>query len=154
MKHFNILLSAGLIVIAFNLLTAQTTGQTNINKTEVQQTKEGVFIHITEGYNNPQRVLMPLKMATLMANDKDVIIYMDLKAIDLLVKGAKDMTYTNFESLQTYLKMLTLKHVKIYACPTCLKIAGFGPADLADGVEIAKKDLFDFTKGRTISMNY
>jgi len=28
--------------------------------------RDGVFIHITESYNDPHRVLMPLKMATIM----------------------------------------------------------------------------------------
>lgn len=90
-----------------------------------------------------------------MAKDKDVIVYMDIHAVELLVKGAKDMKYADFESFQTYIKQLVEKKVGVYACPTCLKIAGFKPEDLMDGVKVAQKDkFFDFTKGRIITLDY
>jgi predicted peroxiredoxin len=117
--------------------------------------RDGVFIHISEGYNDPHRVLMPLKMATMMAMDKDVLVYMDIKAVELAVKGAKDMKYADFESFQTYIKKLADMKVGVYACPTCLKIAGFKPEDLMDGIQVAQKDkFFDFTKGRIITLDY
>jgi predicted peroxiredoxin len=117
--------------------------------------RDGVFIHISEGYNDPHRVLMPLKMATMMAMDKDVLVYMDIKAVELAVKGAKDMKYADFESFQTYIKKLADMKVGVYACPTCLKIAGYKPEDLMDGIQVAQKDkFFDFTKGRIITLDY
>jgi len=117
--------------------------------------REGVFIHITESYNEPHRVLMPLKMAVMMANDKDVLVYMDIHAVELLVKDAKDLNYSDFDSFQSYIKQLGDKNVSVYACPTCLKIAGFKPEDLMDGVQVAQKDkFFNFTKGRIITLDY
>ena len=117
--------------------------------------RDGVFIHITESYNDPHKVLMPLKMAVMMANDKDVLIYNDIKSVELYVKSAKDLQYADFESLQTYVKQLIEKNVGVYVCPTCLKMAGFTEADLMDGVKIAQKDkFFDFTKGRIITLDY
>ena len=117
--------------------------------------RDGVFIHITESYNDPHRVLMPLKMAVMMAKDKDVLVYMDIHAVELLVKGAKDLNFADFESAQTYIKELTANNVGVYACPTCLKIAGFNPEDLMEGVQVAQKDkFFDFTKGRIITLDY
>ena len=41
-----------------------------------------------------------------MSTDKDVIVYMDIHAVELLVKGAKDLNYADFESAQTYIKQL------------------------------------------------
>ncbi|HEX3008260.1 MAG TPA: DsrE family protein [Bacteroidales bacterium] len=121
----------------------------------VAHVRDGVFIHITEGYNDPHRVLMPLKMATMMAGDKDVLVYMDIHAVELLVKGAKDMQYADFESAQAYIKKLLDKNVGIYACPTCLKIAGFKESDLLAGVQLAQKDkFFNFTKGRIVNLDY
>ena len=35
--------------------------------------KDGVFIHISNGTNDPHRVLMALNMAAIMAEDKDVL---------------------------------------------------------------------------------
>jgi hypothetical protein len=40
-------------------------------------------------------------------------------------------------------------------CPTCLKIAGFKPEDLIDGVQVAQKDkFFTITKGSIITLDY
>lgn len=117
--------------------------------------RDGVFIHITESYNDPHKVLMPLKMALMMANDKDVLIYNDIKSVELYVKSAKDLQYADFESLQTYVKKLAEKNVGVYVCPTCLKMAGFKEEDLIEGVKIAQKDkFFNFTKGRIITLDY
>lgn len=116
---------------------------------------DGVFIHITEGYNDPHRVLMPMKMATLMANDKDVLIYLDIHAVALVVKDAKDFTYGNFSSFQTYLNELLEMNVGIYACPTCLEVAGYTPDDLMEGIQAADKEkFFSFTKGRILTLDY
>jgi predicted peroxiredoxin len=117
--------------------------------------RDGVFIHITESYDNPHRILMPLKMATMMAEDKDVLIYMDIDAVKILVKGAIDITHKDFESALTYIQKLSSMGVGIHACPTCLKVAGFKSEDLMEGIMIANKDrFFDFTKGRIITLDY
>jgi len=94
-------------------------------------------------------------MAVMMSMDKDVLVYMDIKAVELLVKSSADLNFGEFESAHSYIKQLTDKGVGVYACPTCLKIAGFKPEDLIDGVQVAQKDkFFDFTKGRIITLDY
>ncbi len=121
----------------------------------VQPTKDGVFIHITAGYDDPHRLLMPLKMATIMAADKDVIVYMDIEAVKVLVKGSLDVTHPEFESAHNYIKKLSGMGVGIYACPTCLKVAGFEVKDLMEGILPADKDkFFSFTKGRILTLDY
>jgi predicted peroxiredoxin len=157
MKNIVFLFIAGLVIMSCN--QNPKNNQDSIDKktstASVDSVRDGVFIHITESYNDPHRVLMPLKMATMMAKDKDVLVYMDIHAVELLVKGAKDMKYADFESFQTYIKQLADQKVGIYACPTCLKIAGFKPEDLMDGVQVAQKDkFFNFTKGRIITLDY
>lgn len=117
--------------------------------------QDGVFIHISEGYADPHRVLMPLKMALFMSQDKDVIVYMDTRAVEMLAKGAEDIEMEGFESAQTYLKQLLDKKVGIYACPTCLKVAGINESNLMAGIQVAQKDrFFDFTKGKIINLDY
>jgi len=157
MKNYGLLIVSGLMIISCNQNPKQTTAS-NSNDKIVETAipiRDGVFIHITESYNDPHRVLMPLKMAVMMAKDKDVIVYMDIHAVELLVKGAKDMNFADFESAQTYIKQLVDNKVGVYTCPTCLKIAGFKPEDLMDGVQVAMKDkFFNFTKGRIITLDY
>jgi predicted peroxiredoxin len=122
---------------------------------QAEPATDGVFIHISEGYDDAHRALMPLKMATIMADDKDVLIYIDIHAVNMLVKGSEDLTHDGFESAHTYIKQLLGMGVGIYACPTCLKVAGFQPDDLMEGIQIAQKEkFFNFTKGRIITLDY
>lgn len=117
--------------------------------------RDGIFIHITSSYDNPHRLLMPLKMAVMMAEEKDVLIYMDIEAVKILVKGAIDIEHPEFESALTYIQKLSKLGVGIYACPTCLKVAGYSTDNLMEGILVANKDkFFNFTKGRIISLDY
>jgi predicted peroxiredoxin len=118
-------------------------------------TKDGLFLHISSGYDNPHKVLMALKMAVMMSMDKDVIVYMDIKGVEMLVKTSKDMKFKDFPTLFELLDQLAAKKVTVMACPTCLKIAGFNPEDLRPGIIIAQKDkFFNFTKGRIVTLDY
>lgn len=118
-------------------------------------TKDGVFIHISSGYDNPHKALMPLKMALMMSNDKDVAIYMDIEAVRMVLRDSKDLAFADFPNLKDLLGQLTAKKVLIMACPTCLKIAGKGENDLIAGVTLAEKDkFFNFTKGKIITLDY
>jgi predicted peroxiredoxin len=157
MKKLNLLLISVFLIISCNQnpkQTAITHNHADMVKSETP-VRDGIFIHITESYNDPHRVLMPMKMAVMMSMDKDVIVYMDIKAVELLVKSSKDLTFAEFESAHTYIKQLINNKVVVCACPTCLKIAGFKPEDLMDGVQVAQKDkFFDFTKGRIITLDY
>jgi predicted peroxiredoxin len=120
-----------------------------------EQVRDGVFIHITQCYDDPHSVLMPLKMAVMMANDKDVLVYLDIHAVQFLTKDAKDIQFADFESAHTYIKQLAAKGVGVYACPTCMKIAGIEPGDLREGVQVAQKDkFFNFSKGKIITLDY
>ena len=157
MKNYLIFILLGFTMIACD----QNPGQGNVPgndeqiATKTDSLRDGVFIHITEGYNDPHRVLMPMKMATIMADDRDVIVYLDIHAAELLVNGAKDLSFEGFDSFRTYTKQLLEKKVVICVCPTCLKVAGFAPENLMEGIEIAQKDkFFNFTEGRILTLDY
>ena len=118
-------------------------------------TKDGIFLHISSGYDNPHKALMALKMAAMMSMDKDVLVYIDIEGVKMLVKESKDMKFKDFPTLFELLDQLAAKKVTVMACPTCLKIAGFKPEDLRTGIIIAQKDkFFNFTKGRIITLDY
>ena len=115
----------------------------------------GVFIHITAGIDNPHRVAMALNMATIMSEDKDVILYFDIKGIEVLLKDSPDITYAQFPGSKAQLADLAGKGIKIMACPGCLKAAGKTEADLAEGVSVAEKAaFFNFTEGRILTLDY
>jgi len=114
-----------------------------------------VFIHLSHGADNPHRALMALTMATRMSNDKDVLVYLDIEAVHLVLKDATPVEHAEFESSDALLKKLLDSKATIMACPTCLKVAGKGPGDLAPGFQVANKEVFfSFTKGRILSLDY
>ena len=116
---------------------------------------DGVFIHVSTGPEDPHRVLMALKMAEVMAEDKDVLMYFDIRGVNVLVSDAPDLVQEPFTPSRAQIRKLLEAGVEIYACPTCLQAAGKTPADLMDGIEVANKDaFFDFTDGRILSLDY
>jgi predicted peroxiredoxin len=155
MKKLALLAICGLLMVSCNQPPKQDETETPEANTVSDTVRDGVFIHITESYNDPHRVLMPLKMAVMMSKDQDVLVYMDIHAVELLVKGAKDLNFSDFSSARAYIKDLLANNVGVYACPTCLQVAGFKPEDLMDGIQVAQKDkFFNFTKGRIITLDY
>ena len=119
------------------------------------ETRDGVFIHITHGTDDPHRVLMALRMAEMMSEHKDVLVYFDIKAVEVVLKGAPDIQFKEFPTAQAQIKKLGERKVTLMACPGCLKAAGKTAADLAPGIQIAdKKALFTFTKGRILTLDY
>jgi predicted peroxiredoxin len=117
--------------------------------------RDGVFIHISHGLDDPHRVLMALQMASIMAEDHDVLVYFDIKGIEVVLEGAPNITYSHFTASRTQLFDLRERGVLLMACPGCLRAAGKGLEDLAEGIYIADKDaFFDFTKGRILTLDY
>ncbi|MBN3035552.1 MAG: DsrE family protein [Bacteroidales bacterium] len=146
------LLAGSLMVSCMQQQQPETPAASEMNHPSV---KDGIFIHITAGADDPHRVLMPLKMATLMAPDKDVLVYMDIDAVKLVVKDAADVVMEGFDPMSSYLKKLSEMNIGVYACPTCLAVAGFTPEDLKEGILTADKErFFSFTKGRILTIDY
>jgi predicted peroxiredoxin len=141
-------------VVLCALLVAFAFAQTGL-AAEATPERDGIFIHITQGPNDPHRVLMPLKMAELMAGSRDVLIYFDIKGVEVVLKDAEDIAYSHFPTSKTQLKALLAAGVEIHVCPGCLKAAGKTPKDVMPGVKIADKErFFSFTKGRILTLDY
>ncbi len=150
MKRFTIALMTGLFFMACNQPTTDS-----VDDGVIETPRDGVFIHITHDHNDPHRVLMPLQMASVMASDKDVLIYLDIDAVNLVTRDAEDIAYEHFTPLKENLSNLIAMGVDIYACPSCMKIAGIEAEDLMEGVKVAEKErFFDFTAGNIISLTY
>jgi intracellular sulfur oxidation DsrE/DsrF family protein len=94
-------------------------------------------------------------MANMMAADHDVAVYFDIKAVEVVLKDAPDVSYAHFEPSGAQLAKLKQQGVPLMACPGCLKAAGKAAADLAPGVLVADKArFFSFTKGRILTLDY
>lgn len=140
-----------IIVIAFMASCAGPEQQA----IEMDDVTDGVFIHMTHAHDNPHRVLMPLQMAAMMAQDKDVLIYMDIDAVKLLTKDADDVEYSHFTPLKESLDKLLEMGVTIFACPGCMKAHEIEEEELRDGIQVAQKEkFFNFTSGRIVSLTY
>lgn len=120
-----------------------------------ESVRDGVFLHISHGKDNPHRLLMALNMANIMADDHDVLVYFDIKAVHAVLKDSEDIVFAHFPSSKASLAALKAKDVILMACPGCLKVAGKTKEDLAEGVQIAdKKVFFSFTEGRILTLDY
>jgi predicted peroxiredoxin len=118
-------------------------------------TRDGVFVHISHGPDDPHRLLMALNMASIMADDHDVLVYLDIKGVHAVLKDSEDIAFSHFPSSKTQLATLLEKKVTVMACPGCLKAAEKTKDDLAEGIQVAdKKAFFNFTKGRILTLDY
>jgi predicted peroxiredoxin len=150
MKNF----LAPVLILIMSLMYVTYSQQSDIS-TKQEEVKDGVFIHISHGSEDPHRMLMGLTMAERMSADKDVIIYIDITGVDAVLKDSPDLTLEPFTSSKTIIKNLLNKEITIMACPTCLKAAGKTPEDLAEGISVANKEkFFNFTKGRILTIDY
>jgi len=144
-----------LVLILIVTMSLNTPAQQNESKAIQEEVKDGVFVHISHGTEDPHRMLMGLTMAERMSADKDVILYIDITGIDVVLKDSPDLTLEPFASSKTLIQNLLNKGITIMACPTCLKAAGKSPEDLAEGIGVADKDkFFNFTKGRILTLDY
>ncbi|EDX83151.1 DsrE/DsrF-like family [Synechococcus sp. PCC 7335] len=117
--------------------------------------KDGVFIHVSRGAESAQRVLMALTLAEKMSENKDVLLFFDIKGVEVPLKDAESIELKSFESSQTLLTRLIEKGVSICICPMCLKAADLTPESLLPGVRLAEKEaFFEFTQGRILSLDY
>jgi predicted peroxiredoxin len=124
-------------------------------RAEDESPRDGVFLHISHGVDEPHRVLMALNMAEIMAGSRDVLVYFDIKGIEVVVKDSPDLTFSHFPASRAQLEKLIGMGIDLYACPGCLKSAGKTPADLIPGVKVADKDaFFTFTEGRILTLDY
>jgi len=117
--------------------------------------RDGVFIHISHGADDPHRLLMALNMAAIMADDHDVLVYFDISAVSVVLKDSEDVTFSHFPSSKEQLRVLKEKGATLMACTGCLKHAGKTKEHLAEGIEIADKNkFFSFTQGRILTLDY
>jgi|GEM_PF-403780 len=115
--------------------------------------KDGMFIHVSS--DEPHRILMAFKMAELMSEEHDVLMYFDIKGIEALINTSEDISYAQFPSSHTQINLLIEKGVDIQACPGCLQAAGYTKDNLMPGIILAEKEkFFNFTKGRIITLDY
>jgi predicted peroxiredoxin len=120
-----------------------------------ESVRDGAFIHISHGKDDPHRLLMALNMAKIMADDHDVLVYFDINGVNAVLKDSEDIVFSHFPSSKDSLAALKANNVVLMACPGCLKAAGKTKEDLAEGIRIAdKKVFFSFTKGRILTLDY
>jgi intracellular sulfur oxidation DsrE/DsrF family protein len=154
MRLFRIVSS--IIVLGSTVAALGCGANTAVTETVVSiPARDGVFVHISRGPEDPHRVLMALNMAVMMAADRDVLVYFDIDGIAAVLEDAPDITFDGFPSSLLQLTRLQELEVPVFACPGCLKAAGKTPDDLAPTVRVAEKDaFFGFTDGRILTLDY
>jgi hypothetical protein len=77
--------NAGLLLIGLALLAAGAA----LRGSGVPA-RDGAFIHISHGSDDPHRALTALKMAEIMQEQRDVLVYFDVKGVEVCLQGAPD----------------------------------------------------------------
>lgn len=157
MKKYLLLLSLAAFLFACNSPVQEEKTEI-IEETEVidaEPVKDGIFIHISHGADDPHRLLMGLNMAVKMMEDKDIAIYLDIEAVKVVKKETEAVTHEGFPPSNELLVKLIDNNITIMACPGCMKVAGMTEEDLMEGVMVADKEkFFNFTEGRIVSIDY
>jgi predicted peroxiredoxin len=119
------------------------------------ETRDGLFIHLSSGPDQPSRVAMALTLANTFAPDRPVLLYADVEAVRLFLEDAVLPAPKGYDAGATLLNQLLDAGVRIQVCPTCLKARGFSADDLKSGIVLADKAaFFSFTEGRILSVGY
>jgi predicted peroxiredoxin len=157
MKHLLILLSLGLALVSCTQMTGNSTDNAGAADTLNTETvvRDGVFLHISHGTDDPHRLLMGLTMASRMAEDKDVLVYMDIEAVKVLTVDAPPIAMEPFGSHKDIVQGLLDAGVTVMACPSCMQVAGLSMEQMMPGIQQADKEaFFGFTQGRILSLDY
>jgi predicted peroxiredoxin len=158
MKKFFILFLLPALLLSCNMPedNKQLTNNEADTATSMETVRDGAFIHLSHGAEDPHRVWMAMKMADIMSQDKDVLLYFDITAVNVVLKNAPDISVKEgMSGSQEMLNKLIGNGVQLLVCPGCLEVAGKTKEDVMDGVGIAEKELFfNFTKGRILTIDY
>jgi predicted peroxiredoxin len=142
---------AALALLALGCSNTQDTGTAE----PTEPVRDGVFVHITDGVDEPHDVLMALQMAAMWSESHDVLVYFDIEGVQVVLKDSEDLTFSHFPSSHTSLQRLHEAGVPIMVCPGCLKAAGKTEDDIMEIVQIADQALFfGFTEGRILTLDY
>lgn len=157
MKRISIVLLGLLISLFFACQNNSKPNMSELAKMEgAQKPKDGIFIHICSGYNNPEKVLTALNLALGLSEINNVELFFDLDAVELLKKTSENIELQNFLSLHESLDSIIKNNIPIIVNTRSIKYSGIEQDQLIEGVTMIddKKILFSFTKGRIISLNY
>lgn len=117
------------------------------------EAKDGFLVHLSS--KDPHRVSMALSIALKMTTENDVFVFVDIDGVYPMLKDYENIEYKNFEPVRTMIEKLLKAGVEVAICPMCLEAAGYTKYQLLDGLKIAeKKDFFDFTNERIITLDY
>lgn len=120
----------------------------------LEKSKDGVIVHIKHDSNDPQQALMGLLLADSFTETHQVLVYLDVKGVNIAIKGNEDIMFKG-HSVNEALETLIKKKVEIMTCPGCLQAAGHEPKMLKDGITLRNNnDFFDFAEGRILTFDY
>lgn len=144
------------ITLVFIFASCQNETKPEISQlVKPEKHKDGIFIHVSSGYDNPHRACMALSLAVKMSESQDVSLFFDIEGVKILTKDSKDIQMDNFMTCHGAIDSLVKCNVQIMACPMCLAKAEIKKEDLIEGIIIAEKEkFFNFTKGRILTIDY
>lgn len=150
------ILNALTICLVFMIASCQNNTKPEISQlVKPEKHKDGIFIHVSSGYDNPHKTCMALSLAVKMSESQDVSLFFDIEGVKILTKDAEDIQMDDFMTCHGALDTLIQRNIQIMACPMCMAKAEIKPEDLKEGIIVAEKEkFFNFTKGRILTLDY
>jgi len=119
------------------------------------EARDGVFIHITSGKDNPEKVVMGLALALQMTSFADVYVFFDNDGVMIPHLKTEALTYAKLDNSKVLIDKLMERGAKVAVCQTCMEIAAKTQYDLIAGVKFAREsDFLSFADGRILSLTY
>lgn len=145
-----------LTVFLVFFISCQNNPESEMSKlVKPEKHKDGLFLHVSSGYDNQHKASMALSLAVKMSESHDVTLFFDIEGVKLLSKNSKDIQMDGYLTLHGAIDTLLKRDVPIMACPMCMVKAEIKKDDLRKGVVIAEKEkFFNFTKGRILTLDY
>jgi len=137
-------------------MACQTTEKPDMSAlVKPEKHKDGIFLHVSSGYDNPHKASMALSLAVKMSETKDVALFFDIEGVKLLTNNSEDIQMNDFMTVHSALDTLVKHNVRIMACPMCMAKAEIKHEELKDGIIVAEAEkFFNFTKGRILTLDY
>lgn len=157
LKIFILLFLAVTISIYSQNKTKKGTQKTSAEEIvrPLPQPPDGIFIHLSSGAENPQKVLTALTTALDMSADHEVYVYLDVNAVNIVVNNAKSIEMPKFKASKILIDKLISKGVAVSVSQLCLEANNKTKFDLMKGIKIANpEDFLNFTHGRILSLSY
>ncbi len=113
------------------------------------------LIHLSQGSNDPYRVVLALKMALDLAEKGKVMLYLDHKGTEIAFKETEEIVYAPFPPHRKTLDKLIETGAMVKVCEPCLQASWKKKEDVIKGIGMfSPDDIISLSSGQVLTLSY